>query len=67
MYGKHGFNRPLVTQTDVSFINVGELDELAPSLVERAYAHREGWPVTIDLDELGIDKLLGNGRVAGNT
>ncbi len=64
MYGKHGFKRPLVTQTDVSFINVGELDELAPNLIERGYADEKDGQISINLEKLGIDKLLGTGRVA---
>ncbi len=63
-YGKHGFKRPLVTQTEVSFINVGELDELALNLVERGFAEEKDGKIAINLDELGIDKLLGTGRVA---
>lgn len=63
MYGKHGFKRPLVTQSDVSFINVGELDELAGGLVERGYAEEKDGGIAINLLEMGIDKLLGNGRV----
>jgi large subunit ribosomal protein L15 len=65
MYGKHGFKRPLVTQTEVSFINVGELDELAPGMVKRGYAEQAGDRVAINLKELGVDKLLGTGRVSG--
>lgn len=64
MYGKHGFKRPLVTQHTDSFINVGELDELALSLVERGYADSKDGQIAINLDELGIDKLLGNGRAS---
>jgi large subunit ribosomal protein L15 len=64
MYGKHGFTRPPVTQVEVSFINIGELDELAPGLVERGYAEEKDGGIAINLDELGIDKLLGNGRVS---
>jgi large subunit ribosomal protein L15 len=63
MYGKHGFKRPLVTQTETFFINVGELDELASGLVERGYAEEKDGGIAINLDQLGIDKLLGNGRV----
>lgn len=63
MYGKHGFKRPLVTQTVVSFINIGEIDELADSLVERGLAEEKEGAVMMNLDELGIDKLLGNGQV----
>ena len=65
MYGKHGFKRPVCTQTEVSFINVGELDELAPGLVERGFAEQKGGQVAINLSGLGVDKLLGTGRVSG--
>lgn len=63
MFGKHGFTRPPVTQTVVSFVNIGELDEIADSLLERGLASRKDDAVTINLDELGVDKLLGYGRV----
>ena len=63
MFGKHGFTRPPVTQQAVSFINVGELDELALYLAESNIAEEKDGGLAINLDELGIDKLLGNGRV----
>jgi large subunit ribosomal protein L15 len=64
MYGKHGFKRPLITQTVISFINVGEIDELAGSLVEGGFAEEKDGIISINLDNLGIDKLLGNGKVS---
>ena len=64
MYGKHGFTRPAVTQTPVSFINIGELDELAEFLVANKLAEDQNGAIAINLDELGVDKLLGNGRVS---
>ena len=63
MFGKHGFTRPPVTQKAVSFINVGELDELALYLVENKLAEEKDGGLAINLDELGIDKLLGEGQV----
>ncbi len=63
MFGKHGFTRPPVTQEVVSFINVGELDELALYLAENKLAEEKDGGLAINLDELGIDKLLGNGQV----
>jgi large subunit ribosomal protein L15 len=63
MFGKHGFTRPPVTQQAVSFINVGELDELALYLAENKLAEEKDGSLAINLDELGIDKLLGNGQV----
>jgi large subunit ribosomal protein L15 len=64
MYGKHGFKRPLVVQTTVSTLNIGELDEIAPFLLEEGVAMEKDGQIAINLDELGIDKLLGNGQVS---
>ncbi|WP_424359691.1 uL15m family ribosomal protein [Methanocella sp. MCL-LM] len=63
MFGKHGFTRPPVTQQAVSFINIGELDELALYLAENKLAEEKDGGLAINLDDLGIDKLLGNGQV----
>jgi large subunit ribosomal protein L15 len=64
MYGKHGFKRPLVVQSTVSTLNIGELDEIAPFLLEEGVAMEKDGQIAINLDELGIDKLLGNGQVS---
>lgn len=64
MYGKHGFKRPLVVQSMVSTLNIGELDEIAPFLLEEGVAMEKDGQIAINLDELGIDKLLGNGQVS---
>jgi large subunit ribosomal protein L15 len=64
MYGKHGFHRPPACRTYVSALNVGELDELSPYLLEAGAATEANGTVTINLEELGFDKLLGNGRVS---
>ena len=44
-------------------INVGELDEAADRLVERGIATTKGKRYQIDLTKLGIDKVLGSGKV----
>ncbi len=64
MYGKHGFHRPPAVRTYVSSLNVGELDELSRFLIEEGVATEKDGAINIDLDELGFDKLLGNGRVS---
>ena len=64
MFGKHGFTRPPAVQASVSFINIGELDELALYLVENKFAEDKNGAIAINLDELGVEKLLGNGRVS---
>ena len=62
-FGKHGFHRPKAVQRVIPTINVGELDELIDLLVAKGYAEKTGETVKIDLRKLGIQKLLGNGKV----
>jgi large subunit ribosomal protein L15 len=62
MYGKHGFHRPPAVRTYVTSLNIGELDEMAPYLVEAGVAEDKNGVITINLSALGFDKLLGNGR-----
>jgi len=51
-WGMHGFNRdPSLRNVSVT-VNVGQLDEMADGAD------------SIDLTELGIDKLLGSGRIS---
>ncbi|MGB9927540.1 MAG: uL15m family ribosomal protein [Methanosarcina sp.] len=65
-YGKHGFKRPVEVSKDVSKVNVGELDELAPYLVEEGLAELKDGAYHINLENLGIEKVLGSGRVTKN-
>ncbi|QLC49296.1 50S ribosomal protein L15 [Methanolobus zinderi] len=59
-----GFSRPPKTIRDTSIVNVGELDELADQLVEDGFAELDGEVYSIDLNGLGIEKVLGAGRVS---
>jgi large subunit ribosomal protein L15 len=51
---------------DISIVNVGELDELAPYLVEEGLAEVKDGAYHINLENLGIEKVLGSGRVTRN-
>ncbi len=62
-FGKHGFKRPQKVLETVNTINVGELDEAADRLVERGIAAMKGKRYQIDLTRLGVDKVLGAGKV----
>ncbi|MBN1134122.1 MAG: 50S ribosomal protein L15 [Methanosarcinaceae archaeon] len=64
--GKHGFKRPLKMISDVTVVNVGELDELADQLVEDDFAQLENGTYHLDLTDLGIEKVLGTGQVKKN-
>lgn len=64
-YGKHGFKRPQKVISDLSIVNVDELDELAEQLVLDGEARKEGNIYYINLSglEYPIDKVLGNGTI----
>lgn len=65
-YGKHGFKRPASVSRDVTIVNVGELDELALYLVDEGLAEIKDGVYHINLENLGIEKVLGSGRVTKN-
>jgi large subunit ribosomal protein L15 len=62
-FGKHGFKKPQHMIEKTVVVNVGELDEGADRLVERGIATMKGKRYQIDLAKLGIDKVLGSGKV----
>lgn len=59
--GKNGFVNP--RQAKVSTLDVGEIDQIAESLVESGFAENEDGVIAIDLTDLGIEKVLGSGQV----
>jgi large subunit ribosomal protein L15 len=65
-YGKHGFKRPASVSRDATIVNVGELDELALYLVDEGLAEIKDGVYHINLENLGIEKVLGSGRVTKN-
>jgi len=59
--GKHGFINK--TPDCMKVLSVGRLDEMVEELVAAGIASREGDAVVISADQIGIDKILGNGKV----
>lgn len=59
-----GFKRPEKIQKDVDTINLKELDRMVDGLVERGEAEETDGEITVDLTELGYDKLLGSGSIS---
>jgi len=62
-FGKHGFKRPLSITADNVIVNIGEIDESIEQLVTDGFAEKKGNAFHIDLANIGIDKVLGNGKV----
>ncbi len=61
VFGKNGFCNQ--TATDVTIIDVGILDQIIPSLLAQGIARQEGDTVTLNAADIGIQKVLGSGRV----
>jgi len=61
-----GFTRPSAVDIPVFIVNVGELDELVSFLFENEadYITQDGDTFVVDLYSIGIDKVLGTGRVS---
>jgi large subunit ribosomal protein L15 len=59
--GKHGF----VNQTSrkEKTLSIGVLDQMVETLVEEGKASREGDAIIINAEQIGIDKILGSGKV----
>ena len=62
-FGKHGFKRPLCMVKDKVIVNVGEIDEAIEQLVSEGIAEKKGGAYYINLENIGIDKVLGSGKV----
>lgn len=63
--GRRGFKRPqkVVINLEKGVINVQELDEAITTYVEQGLARKKGDVFSIDLEKIGVSKVLGTGRV----
>ncbi|NLZ30570.1 MAG: 50S ribosomal protein L15 [Methanomicrobiales archaeon] len=59
--GKHGFVSK--TSVPVSALDIGAIDQMVEALLQEGLAAQEGDLITLDVAELGVDKVLGGGRV----
>ncbi|MFH0961253.1 MAG: uL15 family ribosomal protein [archaeon] len=63
-FGKHGFQSPGQKANRLTTINVGLLDATAETMVSRKLAEFKGGEYLIDCGKLGIEKILGSGKVS---
>jgi len=63
-FGRRGFKRPQKVVSAKITMNVGEVQENLETLIRDGFATKEEGKTTIDLTRMGIDKLLGTGRVS---
>ena len=64
-FGRHGFQRPPELVERPKSLNVGDLDSVVPLLQAVHALSREGEAWVADLAKIGVDRLLGGGRVHG--
>ena len=58
--GKHGFTSK---KARLNALNVRELEQQLPELLQKKLAIQEADMIVIDLNTIGVDKLLGTGQV----
>ena len=62
-FGRHGFKRPLsLGKADIT-INISDVVEHTDKLLANGIAVQKGDTIEVDLTAMGIDKLLGTGKV----
>jgi large subunit ribosomal protein L15 len=61
VFGKDGFSNS--SQITVTVMDVGIIDQIIPSLLAQGIAKNEGDVIVINTADMGIDKVLGSGKV----
>lgn len=61
VFGKHGFHHTSINPIRV--LDVGSIDQMIPVLVASGIAKQEGDRVVLEASVIGIEKVLGGGRV----
>ncbi|MBN1166156.1 MAG: 50S ribosomal protein L15 [Methanospirillaceae archaeon] len=61
VYGKHGFYHD--TKGKQQVLDVGDIDQIVPVLLADGVARQEDGVVLLNADDIGIDKVLGGGKV----
>ena len=61
VWGAHGFKRPQSVVSANSSINLKTIEENFESWIAEGIATKKGKVVSVDLTEMGYDKLLGTG------
>jgi large subunit ribosomal protein L15 len=62
-FGRHGFKRPQEMVSAKITLNVGEIQEMLAKLTKDGFAVKKGEKTVVNLSEIGVDKLLGFGKV----
>lgn len=64
VWGSHGFKRPQTVVGANSVINLKVIEENAAAWIDEGVATKKGKTISINLKEMGYDKLLGTGSAS---
>lgn len=63
-FGHHGFKRPQSVVCDKVTMNLSEVEQALPSMAKDGFAVQKDSKWSVDLTKMGVDKLLGSGRIS---
>jgi large subunit ribosomal protein L15 len=63
-FGHHGFKRPQSVVCHKVTMNLSEVEQALPSMVKDGFAAQKEGKWSVDLTKMGVDKLLGSGRIS---
>jgi len=63
-FGHHGFKRPQSVVRSKVTMNLSEVEQALPALSKDGFAEEKDGKWTVDLSKMGVDKLLGSGRIS---
>jgi len=63
-FGHHGFKRPQSVVRSKVTVNLSEIELALPALSKDGFAAEKDGKWTVDLTKMGVDKLLGSGRIS---
>jgi large subunit ribosomal protein L15 len=64
VFGKCGFKHYHEASITGDVLDIGEIDQIVPVLVKSGVAQEEGDTVVLDAAVLGVEKVLGGGKVS---
>lgn len=63
-FGKNGFRSPQHIVLIKKILNIAEIENSLDKLLEKKIARQEGAQILVNLIELGVTKVLGNGNIS---
>lgn len=63
-FGKHGFQRPQQSIIKIKAINIDKVEKSLDFYLNQSLINKEKDFYVLDLNKLGYDKLLGNGKIS---